>query len=474
MKRTWRQSAMYVAITGMELSWLYVWIAILGNKIAGYSLFVPGLLMIYGFSFGLNKLLDRRKQSRKHSLALNIVIWFASMLIITKIQLFAGTGLFDPTWLIALPRALVRIWSTFEPVLLVFFTSIILWIMGFRLAKIKPDFTVAVADFQVGLAFLLVAFLVGIGSHVETEMASSVMISLAFIAFALLGMAIAHGEQGNSWLTSQHHAYWAAVLFTVIIIVSILGLVIGFLVTPSILEMAIMPFKLLWGLIVRVMFYIANLDFWKRFFLEPVKEIMGSGGVAPMETPEEGYGVFKFSPDLLMKLRFLLGVLWIAAGLIAIWRIFSVIFKWLRRMSATAGAQTESLDGAFKEDLLSFLKRILRWLFRIKLPFLQKRVLATGLPEVAAVREIYRQMLSWAAANGWPRVPFQTPYEYLNTLEEVLPLFQVDLDFITNQYVRVRYGLLLPDEIELGQLQQSWYRIRHYEETNRKSSFNRR
>ena len=90
------------------------------------------------------------------------------------------------------------------------------------------------------------------------------------------------------------------------------------------------------------------------------------------------------------------------------------------------------------------------------------------LPEIASVRQIYRQFLRWAAAAGFPRQQSQTPHEYLYQLAGLLPEAQGDLDLITQQYVRTRYGAWLPTEDELHQLRQSWYNVKQYHPENRR------
>ncbi|GAI27181.1 unnamed protein product, partial [marine sediment metagenome] len=94
------------------------------------------------------------------------------------------------------------------------------------------------------------------------------------------------------------------------------------------------------------------------------------------------------------------------------------------------------------------------------------------LPEIASVRQIYRQLLRWTAAGGYPRHISQTPYEYLYALAHLLPDVQGDLDLITQQYVKVRYGALLPTEDELHQLRQSWHRVKQNQLKQSKSEHN--
>jgi len=56
----------------------------------------------------------------------------------------------------------------------------------------------------------------------------------------------------------------------------------------------------------------------------------------------------------------------------------------------------------------------------------------------------------------------QTPHEYLYELAGQLPEARVDLDLITQQYVRARYGAWQLTDDELHQLEQSWYNVKRY------------
>ncbi|HSR11250.1 MAG TPA: DUF4129 domain-containing protein, partial [Thermodesulfobacteriota bacterium] len=53
-----------------------------------------------------------------------------------------------------------------------------------------------------------------------------------------------------------------------------------------------------------------------------------------------------------------------------------------------------------------------------------------------------------------------TPREYLSTLSEWIPGCKDDVALITDEYVRVRYGGILPGEMALEQLTAAWKRIR--------------
>ena len=81
-------------------------------------------------------------------------------------------------------------------------------------------------------------------------------------------------------------------------------------------------------------------------------------------------------------------------------------------------------------------------------------------PEVAPVRQLYRQLLRRAGKAGCGRELAQTPYEYLRVLAERLPEVREDIALMTQQYVAVRYGMFRPDEEIIKRLRQGWQRVR--------------
>ena len=212
---------------------------------------------------------------------------------------------------------------------------------------------------------------------------------------------------------------------------------------------------LIWALIMKVMAFLASL------FPEPEPAELPPMPSMPAMEPEEGFKLWTMPEWLRSGLRFGWTVLMVGLILFALWRISSDIFRWLRRrLAGMAGAEFEPLPGAFKADFLSLLKRILFKLLGLKLPFRLRAKEGAVPPEIASVRQIYRQFLRWAAAGGYPRHISQTPHEYCYTLVGLLPEAREDLDLVTQQYVRARYGAWLPTGDELDELSQAWHRVK--------------
>jgi len=452
MKPDWRQVILYIVNIGMGACWLYALLTLLNKQVADGRLSVLGLLLVYPLAFGLNKLLRQLQWPKVCLRSISWLAWLVGMLLIVKVQLFSDVGLLNPVWLMALPQAIGQIIYTFKPELLILVSSAVMWWLGRRLAYLRINFAALVTEFQFGLAILLITFFVV--SQLRVDLADSVPITLIFFLFALLGISIAHAQEGTGWLSGLYQGHWSGLLLLSISLILILGLLIGSLVTPDLLQLILAGLKWIWGLILKVIAFIASL------FPEPEPGELPPPMPVPEVEPSEGFKLWTMPEWMRGGLSLGLTILWGGLILVALWRISSQIFGWLRRrLTSMAGAEFEPLPGAFKADFLSLLKRILLKLLGFKVPLRLARKSSSILPEIASVRQIYRQLLRWAAAGGYPRHISQTPYEYLYILQGLLPEAQVDLDFITHQYVSTRYGASLPTEDALHQLRQSWHKI---------------
>ncbi len=68
-------------------------------------------------------------------------------------------------------------------------------------------------------------------------------------------------------------------------------------------------------------------------------------------------------------------------------------------------------------------------------------------------------MTELAASYGYPRLPTETPLEFLPTLNQVWPDYRPDTILITEAYNKVRYGEIPESEEELNVLKLAWERL---------------
>ncbi len=454
MKLNWHQYVLYVTTMGMEGCWLYVLMVML-NHVNGERLSVLWLLLLYPVAFGFNRLLQRLKLPRPRITvrAISWIAWAVAMLLFVKVQLYGSVALTDTTWLLAVPQAIAHLLETFRPELLVLLATAILWWLGRRLAYQKASFAAAASEFQFGLVMLLIVFFVNAQLNLNVN---SIPVALVFFLFALSGMSIGHATEGGGWLSGLYRGHWSVLLLASIGMVIVFGLVISVLVTPDLLQVVLNALKwavgIVWGAFVKLMLWLASL------IPEPKPMPLPASPSMPGGNPDEGF-TLEMPEVLRTALRIGVSVLFLGFVLAALWQVSSQILAWLRRkLSSMEGVEIEPLSGAFLADLLNFLKRLLFKLLKLKLPIrLRGRAAA---PEINTVRQIYRQLLRWAAAGGYPRHLSQTPHEYRYALAGVLPEARADLDLITRQYISARYGLAPPTENELAQLKESWHNIK--------------
>ena len=455
MKSIGQKVVLITTIIALEGSWLYTLMYLLNVLLAKGRLNVPGLLPLYLLAFGTNRLWHWLGWPRVIRGALNITGGAIFTLLMVKIQLFGHLPLADAMWLKALGEAFTNIFYGLAPELVLLVGGGILWWFGQRMASLPMEFATALREFQFGLIVLLI--LLFIAYAVEVQLSHTILVVTTFFAAALLSLSIAHA-QDNKQSTELYRGNWLGILLMSISAIILLGLAIGSVITPDLLRLVMVGLTWLWGLIVKVITFIVSL------FPEPdlvPGEALPSAGAMPVQEPD--YSKLFVLPEVVRKgLRFGWSVLMIGVLLVFFWRISEQIFTWLRgKFGASENAEYESLPGAFWADIQSLFKRILYWIVKIlKWPALLKKPKPAEPKEIISIRQLYQQLLRWAAKNGLPRPAFQTAYEYLDILQEKLPAYEHTLQYVTRKYVSARYGHVTPSAEELDQLNQSWHHLR--------------
>jgi len=85
---------------------------------------------------------------------------------------------------------------------------------------------------------------------------------------------------------------------------------------------------------------------------------------------------------------------------------------------------------------------------------------ARGLIHALIVRRVYAQLLEWAAREGRPRRPAETPLEFGAALARWRPELQPELEGITQAYLQVRYGERPESREMIDGVLAGWERVR--------------
>jgi len=456
MKLDWKQGILYLAVMGMEVCWLYVLIALLNNKAAGDHLSVAGILALYPASFFFNRLLGRLRWPGACILGASLLGWIMCILLIVKMQLYADTPLSESAWLLSIPQSIAQVIYILKPEFIILLSTGIIWWLGQRLASRDVSFPIMLRKFQFGLIILVLTFFTG--SKLDAIPDNTIPVALIFFLFALFGISVAHTFKNTSWLSGQNRWPWSGLLLISISLILLLGLLITFLVTPELLQLLMTVFKWAWGLTCRLILKV--IEFLVGLFPQSEPGKLPPVLSMPPTNPEQGKPL-AIPKWVRSSLLFTISVFCTGMVLLALYRVTSDVFYRLRRKLADmADAEFEPMSGALKTDLLSVLKLLLSRLVKLLFFFRLRHKGGAVSPDVVSIRRIYRQLLHWAARCGCPRHISQTPYEYCRTLESLLPDAGSDLNFITQQYVMARYGVLLSSKDTLNILSQAWHRIK--------------
>jgi hypothetical protein len=455
MKKNRAGMVLVATVAGIELIWFWAGLDLLSQKVRGRSLSIFFLLCFYPLAFLLYRMLRGSHWNR--TLLAGFLGWTAAILIYGKEQFFGEMRWMNAEWLGAFGGAFGQVFHSLNAESLAVLSSAVLWGLGWRLAAVKIHFSTLLTEFQFGLSLLLVLFL--LDSLWGTNSAFLIPLTLAFFFVALSGIAVSHALERESWLSSPFRNGWLGFLVFSIVLILGAGWMIGRVIDPPLVEflLSLLAQAGQWILDILAKFF---LFLSSLFSLPKGAELPSPTPLPQMKRPDE-FPFQIFSESVREVIRFIWAMIWGFLILLALWRLSSQFLDWFRRKwGGMQGVEVEPLPGAFREDLLDFLKRLFlalgfKWFFR------KRKEADPLLPAAALVRKTYRQLSAWAAKKGHARNPAQTPYEYLQRLVAWLPEKSGDFAFITERYVRTRYSQTVPTGKEVEELRQRWERVRH-------------
>jgi hypothetical protein len=380
--------------------------------------------------------------------------------------LYAQTRLWDPAWLVGVFSGLRR--QVPSPEVLVFLLMVFLWWRGLVLAQRQLDSQSVAYRFRLGLVLLAVTTVVGGSVHAWPYQR---FVFLFFFA-SLLGIALARAEEvgeryggswspfGLGWLTTLVTASLAVLLLAAGVAALLTGENIGRLVVPAVevLRVALIGVVYVMALIARIVIAPLLALFQRHELGRALVEAITRERVPPdkpeMEMqPQEP----PFTAEQLALAR-TVGVV------IGVLLLLLLVALSLRRLGARVGWQRDEKRESVWEG--ARLGQGLRDLLRHGRRRLDEAAAALGSSRLGqlfaalTIRRIYAHVNALAAERGYPRAPYQTPYEYLPALERAFPDNREDLARITEAYVAVHYGEVVERPGDLAKVEAAWESIR--------------
>lgn len=432
-----RPAAMILTMAGAELLWLYALLNAV-NEWLRLGAFVPALCAAYVVSCAFSLAMRALRRSAFTTAVISWLLWAlaTSLSIVTMQGGFSG------------------IRNGIKESVFVVLASGVLWWSGARLANDRLSYESVVTRFQFGMAMLAVSLLLGYLAKVDQT--TSVPIALAFVALGLAAAALARTDEERPARRSSRGGTWWGMLLVSVAVILGLGLIVGVLLTPDVIDMIGRGVHSLWDVVERALRAIGDL-FPTSCADDPNETLSPTGPALPGQGKS---GPFISAPSWLRSLSGVLSmILILGLALAAVWSVASRVLQRIRR-GGEDGAQMESLHGAFGADLARMLRRIVHWLGSW-LDFSRlDRDRQGELAPITSVRRIYADMLRWGAAAGHPRESSQTPFEYRQTLCAARPAHETEVALITESYMKARYGAIAPTPAELHVLAESRNRLR--------------
>jgi hypothetical protein len=406
--------------------------------------------------------LSLRPATRSGLLGVGMLV---SGLLVVHRLFHAETRLLGSAWLVSIFSGLRKGAPSHE--VFVFLLVLFLWWRGLVLAQRRLDGDSVAFRFRLGLVMIAVTTALG-GSMLPWPYHRFVFV---FFFASLLGIALARAEEigqrcggsqspfGLGWLATLVAAGMVVLLPAGGLAALLTGENIGLLLVPALQVLRIVLLGVVYALAWIAQTVIAPLlAFFQQHELGRALEGITRRMVSP-EVPE-----MEVQPQQSLFTAEQLALARTVGVMVGVLLVLLLVALSLRRLRARPGWRRDEERESVWES--AYLRRGLRDLLRRgrhRLDGVAAALSRSRLGRLFAamtIRRIYAHMGALAAERGYPRAPYQTPYEYLPALEQAFPASRDEAVRITEAYVAVHYGEVPERPEDLATVQAAWGCIR--------------
>ncbi len=439
---------------GMQAAWLFcaadfILSHALGNKISAFA-----ILPVYFAAVVLNVVLVQSFRSFVWPAIINLL---AVVLVFSLLPPFnmslqfiaSGNILTENSFGVFLGMAII-------------ITTAVYWYKGFRLAATELNYYNCLGEFQFGFLILFIFFALHALAKAEGVYFTPVIV---FFVCGMISLFFARRERsaaaaGFSLITNASAA--GCIVLTVIC-----GLLLAVLLNPDLVDMLYRAGRSMLVFIVNLIGQM--LSFLADFIPRPeTAPIPLTAAKKPQEPPALSV-LFRLPESLrIWGGRMVIG-LFIMVILAALLRVSSDLLVSFRKRKNKIRMNAYSLNG-FHLRAVFDLVRNAAVAFMKKIQWMYVRWQGRN-DDVVTIKFIYGQILRWAAMAGYRRKSSQTPDELYLQMGGWFPEAAGELSFITQQFVKVRYG-----EVKLSKeiLQQAWESYKKIKQYKKQFFFRRR
>jgi len=461
----------------MEFCWLYPWVVVIGGGLygGGAPLLGPGwaLALLLGGQSAMRPVLNRAHTLRG-ARAILVGGGLALGLVAIHQHYYRNVPLWQPAWIGAFLRAVHDVLPAVPKPVSAAFVAACLWWRGLILGGRE------VGPFDVDQAYktgvgMVVAYLITAAIYPDTSGFASAgpELPVSMMAFFFIGLcALALARLATIWGRGRPEERaqvpgrgW------LVLVVGVAGMILFAASAMAGLAAADVSRYLVLGL--RPLLPVLEVIFIVLFFVAGiiVRVLVAILSRIPRrDVPETGQVPSVFD-DLLRRLREIDMSPHVVEG--ARWGMVVGLLVLLIIAMAVTIVLVKRRDRKTDDD-----ERESVWSTRAWLAGMGGLIPRFGggaqtgerpLPEVTAIRRIYRELLSVGTGLGAPRHAWVTPQEHVPRLRGVLPQATSEVQGLTRVYERVRYGAWRPRREELRDAEAALDRVRATVETTASS-----
>ncbi|MCD6265339.1 MAG: DUF4129 domain-containing protein [Deltaproteobacteria bacterium] len=444
-------SLLFLAVAGMELSWLYAWATFIIASILHRPFPLPEAIG----TFALAALLTLVVRGSGWRVILILGLQVFGLLLATSrivhVFFYESNPFFDQWWLLACFRQPKDPLQWFILVIILFF-ALLFWVGGVTLARRSAAYLTVCTRFDLGVTaffcLLLAKFLLLVKGGIDIQDSTPELLLFPFFIFSLLAIGMARNQSSAQRdFLSGYQGIGVIVTFTVVVLAFSGGLILLFLPYLStaaemgygVLRSAAAPLSPILVAILRFLFM------HSRSRLETASPSSGSDEAEFVSSTESSWWTELF--EKIFSWGFLgLGVLiaFILCGL-GMW----YLFKWLfSRTTKSEKRQIQwSLISLWASQLWSGLihcwNKIVR---RVK--------------GYRSAVQLYNALLNWGRHSGLPHFLSETPTEYGVRLRHQFPTLKREIGLIVEALNKEVYGEIVLDEQQFTMAKLAWRRLR--------------
>ncbi|MDO9534803.1 MAG: DUF4129 domain-containing protein [Bacillota bacterium] len=442
-----KNSLLFLAAGGMELSWIYAISATF--YVVLESMVFP--LMEATAAFFLAALLTLFYRGRRWWVLQAVGLHLLGFTIVALRNLYVFYSSTDPffnsSWVVEL---FSRPKEPIEGLILglVIFWSAVFWAGGlfFALRPLSYFFINTRFDLGIGVFF----FILLVSGGIEAVNPFGPFLLFSFFLFSMTAIVMARNRgRGHKEFLAGYRGMGLVLFFSVTVLIFTGSIILFFL--PYLTMTAEAGYSVIKGIASPLAPLL--LAFFRFFFGRGIKTDAGGSdlpGDVPVESMEPSAAAWgsEFFQNMITWLGG--GLLVLCAAAFFAWAIWKLL-GWL--FSRTQG---ENKSRSFKEDFLLWLRL---WQLRMHsiLSFMRRIFFRSD--RQSEVIALYSRLLSWGSVSGFPPVLSETPSEYGMRLGVHFPTLKNEIKLIAGNFNREVYGKMIPDKERLFLLRRAWRRV---------------